>query len=98
MELRGGLWTHLGIIFGNLCATLGVQAGLGGIFSKISANFGSPNGGQNRSGEAKKSDVASVTDFNGFLRDFGSEMNVSNSTICVFVEYDVKCMSTFQYC
>ena len=36
VEPRGGLWKHLGIIFGNLCATLGVQAGLGRIFSKFS--------------------------------------------------------------
>ena len=46
----------------------------------------------------QKHEVASGTDFIRFLKDFGSEMNVSNSTICVFVEYDVKCMSTFQYC
>ena len=32
LERRGGLWKHLGIIFGLLCAILGVQAGLGMIF------------------------------------------------------------------
>ena len=45
----------------------------------------------------QKHEVASGIDFNRFLRDFGSEINVSNSTSCVFVEYEVKSMSTFQY-
>ena len=67
------------------------------IFNKFSRNFGFQNGSENRSGEPKKHEVASSIDFNRFLRDFGSEINVPNSTICVFVEYEVKSMSIFQH-
>ena len=54
LELRGGLWKHLGIIFGYLCGILGVQVGSGVIFNNFSQNFGSQSGSQNRSGEATK--------------------------------------------
>ena len=97
LEPRGSFWKHLGIIFGHLCLILSVQACLGMIFNQFSRNFGSQNGSQNCSREAKKHEVASGTDFNRFLRDFGSEMNVSNTTNCALVECDVKCMSTFHH-
>ena len=53
LEPRGGFWKHLGIIFGHLCMILSVQACLGMIFNQFSQNFGSQNGSQNRSREAK---------------------------------------------
>ena len=97
LEPRGGLWNHLRIISCHLCATLGAQVGLRMIFNKFSWNFRSQNGSENRSGEPKKHEVVSGIDYNRFLRDFGREINVCNSTNCVFVEYEVKSMSTFQY-
>ena len=97
MEPRGGLWKHLGSVFGHLCEILGVQVGFGLIFNIFSRSFGSQNGTKNHSGEAKNNEVASGTDLNRFLRDFGNEMNGFKSIICVLAEYVVKCMSTFQY-
>ena len=97
LEPRGGVWKHLGSVVGHLCEILGGQAGFVMIFCQFWQNFGSQNGSKNRSGEATKNDVDSGADFNWFLIDFGTEMIVFKITICVIVEYDVKCMSTFQY-